>query len=289
MRKPQGLVRILTATAIAFALCIGAVSALAQSTLQFTEWAVPSASNCSFGLAAAFADVIYFTDAPCSSTPRIGMLNTRTNTVREWTGAALGSPQGVVALGPLVVFADQNIGTMNMLNVLTNQLTTWTLPTLGSGPLRVAEGGIEIYFTEQAGRVGRLNLLTNRITEWTVPGGPHTPLSIAASPIGNRIWFSQASGAQLGALDLLDNTFSQWTIPSTTLATPFVQGVAASEDRLFFGDSYDNGAVGELDPTTNVLALWTTPVLSGPNQLVVEELGESRFEVDFTDGPGNKI
>ena len=149
-----------------------------------------------------------------------------------------------------------------------------------------------------------LNLLNNRITEWTVPGGLHTPLSIAAIADHSwanwerrnrrRIWFSQASGAQLGALDLTDNTFKQWTIPSTTLPAPFIQGIAVSEeDHLFFGST---GVVGQLDPTASVLTLWTTPsVNSAPTQFVVRELGERSweaeepFKVDFSDPPGNSI
>jgi len=303
-KAKRSMLCMLNATAIVLYLCFGTVSARAQSTVTITEWAVPAPTNCSFGLAGASSNVIYFTDAPCGSAANIGMLNTTTNTVTEWTGTALNSPQGVVGLGGLVVFADQNAGTLNMLNIFTNQLTTWTLPTPGSGPLRITAVGVEVFFTEQAGRIGKLNLLDNKIMEWTVPGGPNQPLSIAATadPIwtnwqpGNcaRIWFSQSLGAQLGALDLTHNTFEQWTIPSAILPAPFIQGIAVTgRDHLFFGTT---GVVGELEPNANVLTLWTTPYAgSAPTQLVVRESGENgseaeqAFKVDFSDPPGNDI
>lgn len=300
MKDSNQLLQILTAAAIALALCFTAVPAQTQSTVTFSEWAVPSSSNCPFGLVAVTANIIYFTDAPCSSTPKIGMLNTATSTVTEWTGAALASPQGVVALGGLVVFADPAAGTVNVLNTFTNQLTTWALPTPGSGPLRVAALGVEIFFTEQAGRIGMLNPLNNQVTEWTVPGGLHTPLGIAASidfiwpNWGPRIWFSQASGAQLGMLNPASGTFEQWTIPSTVLSSPFIQGIAVSEqNRLFLGTT---GVIGQLDPTTSVLTLWMTPsVTSTPTQLVLQELcepgsvAEGAFDVDFSDPAANSI
>ncbi len=295
LSRPFLTQRIFILAAISLALSFAAVLSQAQSTLTFTEWAVPTSSNCSFGLVPVSWNVIYFTDAPCGGTAKVGRLNTTTNTVTEWAGGELVSPQGVVALGRLVLFTDQAAGTIDMLNPLTNQLTTWAVPTPGSGPLRVVAMGFEIFFTEEAGRIGMLNLLNNKMTEWTVPGGPHTPLSIAYSG-GNRIWFSQASGAQLGALDLTDNTFQQWTIPSSLLPSLFIQGIAVSEEgHVFFGDSSPDSAVGRLDPIANVVTVWTTPTPSGPTQLLVQELGEARseareaFMVDFTDPPGNSM
>lgn len=285
--KESKISRHLILVTIVLGLCVATMPARAQSTKTFTEWAVPTSSNCPFGLVAASRNLIYFTEAPCAGTAAIGGLDTRTNTVTEWTGSGLVSPQGVVVLGRFILFADQIAGTVKMLNAFTNQLTTWALPTLGSGPLRVVALGADIFFTEQAGRIGMLNPFTNQITEWTVPGGNHTPLGIAADPEGENIWFSQATGAQLGALDLSDNSFRQWTIPSTILPSPFIQGIALPEgDHLFFGTP--DSVVGELDASANVLTAWTTPVHSAPTQFLAQELdgnwrGEESFEVHFTD------
>lgn len=282
-------VRVFILATIALTLCIAVVPARGQSTLTFTEWAVPTSSSCPFGLVPVSQNVIYFTDAPCSGIARIGRLDTRTNTVTEWTGSPLLSPQGIVAVGRSILFANN---TISMLNPETDQLTTWTLP--GSLPLRVVAVGFEIFFTDQAGRIGMLNLLNNRITEWTVPGGLDIPLAIATEADANLIWFSQASGAQLGVLDLSDNTFRQWTIPTSLLPSPFVQGIAVSDGQVFFVD-YNDGAVGQLAPTTSTVTVWTTPTPSGPAQLVVHELGEyssganASFLVEFTDSPGNSI
>lgn len=288
-------VRIFILTAILLTLCFAVVPARGQSTLTFSEWAVPTSSSCPFGLVPVSQDVIYFTDAPCSGAAQIGKLDMRTNTVTVWAGSKLASPQGIVALGGSggpILFADQGNNTISMLNPVTNQLTTWTLPTGGSAPLRVVSVGIEVFFTEQAGRIGMLNLFNNHVTEWTVPGGPQTPLGIASGSDRNQIWFSQSSGAQLGVLDLDDNTFQQWTIPSGLLSSPFIQGIAvAGRQQVFFADSSPDSAVGQLDPATNVLTVWTTPVSTSPTQLLAKELGESssgttgQFLVEFT-GPG---
>lgn len=290
------LSRVIVLTTITFSLFFVAAPTQAQSTLTFTEWAIPTSTNCPFYLHPVSHDLIYFAEAQCSASGgAIGSLNTKTNTVTEWASTGIISPQGVTALGSSILFVDQTANTINMLNPKTNTLTTWGVPAPSYGPLSLVAVGTGIFFTEQSGKIAMLDRYENEITEWAVPGGNHNPLDIAATEDGSGIWFSQGSGSQLNVLNLDDNTFQQWTIPGSLLASPTVRGIAVSEqDHVFFADGLDS-AIGSLDPSTNTITAWITPGFSSPTELQVQELAErgsesqEPFRVDFTDPAENLV
>ena len=278
-------------TVIMLALISFAVRVRAQSTRTFTEWSLPSATNCPFNVFASSRDVIYFTESRCNGNPgQVGKLDASINTVTEWTGGGAVIPQGLIVLGDRIAFADGGTNTIDLFNPKTNNLMSWSVPS--SGALNLVAVGTQIFFTElNASKIGRLNLLTNELTEWTLPGGSSGPLGIARTEDGSEIWFTTLSGAQVELLDPDDGRFEQWTLPSSVLGH-HVQHIAVSErGHAFFVDDF-SGSVNELDRETNVLTSWTAPFPPAPVvDLLVRDNGENewegdQFRIEFTDSNG---
>jgi hypothetical protein len=229
---------------------------LDPSAQTFTEWNVPTASSTPRGVSIGAPDgagtQVFFAEL---ATHKIGMLDTSTNMITEWTIPGVRQVEHL-HYNPVdgnIYFGDLATSVVGILNptLATNNVTEWTVPTLSADIPDVYVVGTTFYFSERAaGKIGFLDpsqqagaLKTAKQT--TVSA---TPTISAATPLTTTLSHktTNVTPTVTNVAGTVTGGFTEWTIPSSTPGPLGILGQGGS-NPIFFAE-YFGARVAMLAP-----------------------------------------
>jgi streptogramin lyase len=158
-------------------------------------------------------------------------------------------------------------GTIDKLNPATDAITVYPVSSTNGEPWEITTGPDgRLWFTDLgANEIGAVDPATGAISEFALsPGGG--PWGITTGPDGN-IWFTTYSGSKIGEINPKTGAISEFSVGSDV----FPAGITTGPDgQLWFTDL--SGHIGEMDPATHAVRLFPLPdsayatsIVTGPD------------------------
>ncbi len=230
-----------------------------------TEWNIPTASSTPRGVSIGGADgtgtQVFFAEL---NTHRIGMLDTFTNDITEWTIPSVRQVEHLHYVNGLVYFGDLATSVVGILNPVTNEVKEWQAPTTTADVPDVFVVGTNFYFSERAGtKIGFLN--TTAQTPWkdvilkgaSVVVTPETPTTTAvtATPVTLTPKTTPVQPTITQVSGVANGGFTEWTVPTSASGPLGINGVGS---MVVFAEYYGS-KVATVVPTASPIKPTAAP------------------------------
>jgi len=150
------------------------------------------------------------------NTNKIGMLDKRDGSFREFHIPTKGSQPSDITLGPdgSLWFTQQDANQIGRFNPATNTFKEYDIPTVNSLPARIVyDQRGSLWISEHYGnKLARFNITEESFTEFEIPTPSSRPSGIAVDGDGN-VWFMETEGNKLGVLHPESGSFTEMELP----------------------------------------------------------------------------